>query len=380
MFDAHLSPEDKLQKVRTKMVIQHPFFGVLLLHCRTLWTEAVPTAATDGKDIYINKEFIEDLSIPQLMGLLTHEIMHKMLLHALRRAEREGKRWNLACDYVINDALLSDGFILPDGGCVSDKYTRHMTADHVYNALPPDTDFPGWGGAENDDHLLPGNMTPSEQNQLAAQIREQVAEATIIAKQAGKMPGNIERLVTKLLEPKIDWKEQLRHFFNTVSEDEPTFVRPDRRMLVHDLYMPSLTGQKLGTVGIVFDTSGSIYHHKEAVDAFCAEIKNIVNDIGVTETHVFCVDTRLVSHETYDEHDELEFNLKGGGGTAFNEAFQGILDMELPIEALLVFTDMEIWDIEQLPEIAPTLWVSYGKTNIEQPFGEKINLPSEDDI
>ena len=69
------------------------------------------------------------------MWFLAHEVMHVVLMHHIRRQERHAEKWNVAADYAINNHLIVNGFILPEGGLVDDQYAD-MSTEHIYNLLP----------------------------------------------------------------------------------------------------------------------------------------------------------------------------------------------------------------------------------------------------
>jgi predicted metal-dependent peptidase len=93
------------------------FFRELALFTRVQATQTLPTAATDGQDIFINEEFVQSLSSPQVDGLLLHEVLHAALLHVVRRGQREAMLWNVAADIVVNGMIFQQkGFELPNGG------------------------------------------------------------------------------------------------------------------------------------------------------------------------------------------------------------------------------------------------------------------------
>ena len=72
---------------------REPFFGTLLLHTDIRYTDRVPTAATDGRYLFMNPAFADQQTTPQLMGLLVHEVLHAALLHVPRGVRRQRRRW-----------------------------------------------------------------------------------------------------------------------------------------------------------------------------------------------------------------------------------------------------------------------------------------------
>jgi predicted metal-dependent peptidase len=129
-----LSSVVRIQKARTALLLDHPFFGSLLFRLGARALSSIATMATDGVSLYFNPEFVETLSSAELMGTLAHETMHPALQHHTRRGGREPKRWNMACDYAINPLLIDAGLTLPKNLLLDDRF-RGMSAERIYNLL-----------------------------------------------------------------------------------------------------------------------------------------------------------------------------------------------------------------------------------------------------
>src|SRR5580698_8471798 len=103
---AQTTIERRLQKARTTLLLDHPFFGSLLFRLKGRESRSVKTMATDGVTLYWNPWFVETLNTAALAGTLAHEVMHPALHHHVRRSGRDPARWNVACDYAINPLLI----------------------------------------------------------------------------------------------------------------------------------------------------------------------------------------------------------------------------------------------------------------------------------
>ena len=134
MKNDEISASQRIQKARTALVLDHPFFGSLLFRLKDRPSLAVKTMATDGVSLLWNPEFVETLNAATLAGTLAHEVMHPALRHHLRRSGRDPKRWNIACDYAINPLLIDAGLKLPEGVLIADRF-RGMSAEQIYNLL-----------------------------------------------------------------------------------------------------------------------------------------------------------------------------------------------------------------------------------------------------
>ena len=122
----------RIQKARTTLLLDHPFFGSLLFRLKGRENRSIATMATDGVSLYYNPEFVDTLNSATLAGVLAHEVMHPALQHHLRCSKRNPRRWNEACDYAINPLLLDAGLSLPDGILVDHRF-RGMSAEQIYN-------------------------------------------------------------------------------------------------------------------------------------------------------------------------------------------------------------------------------------------------------
>ena len=72
------------------------------------FTDAIPTAGTDGRDVYWNQDFVMTLTRKQLRFVVLHESFHKALRHCSEYQEickREPKASNIAMDYVVNSFI-----------------------------------------------------------------------------------------------------------------------------------------------------------------------------------------------------------------------------------------------------------------------------------
>ncbi|TVQ87186.1 MAG: hypothetical protein EA400_11615 [Chromatiaceae bacterium] len=125
--------ETKLASARTRLILDKPFLGALVL--RLPLQPASPhwcrTTATDARTFYYNPEYIAALSLEETQFMLAHEALHCALSHFARRQHRVKHRWDLACDYAINPLLIDDGLTAPPNALVMPLY-RGLTAEEIY--------------------------------------------------------------------------------------------------------------------------------------------------------------------------------------------------------------------------------------------------------
>src|SRR3954470_15283837 len=94
------------------------FFATLALRLAPRADPAVPTLATDGRELAYGPDFVDGLPADELLGVLAHEVMHCALAHPARRGRRDPRRWNVASDLATNPLLEAAGFVLPRGRLV----------------------------------------------------------------------------------------------------------------------------------------------------------------------------------------------------------------------------------------------------------------------
>lgn len=85
-----------------------PFIFSLLYPVEHVCTQNMPTAATDGRRYYWNPKFVMAKSLAGLRLICAHEAWHAIYMHPQRRGSRNPKLWNIAVDYIVNNAVMED--------------------------------------------------------------------------------------------------------------------------------------------------------------------------------------------------------------------------------------------------------------------------------
>lgn len=364
----------RLAKARTSLILEHPFIGTIALNMPMTLSLDVPTAATNGKRVLYNPNFIKDLTDEQVKFLVAHECMHPMLEHNYRRSGRNPGKWNRAADYVINQLLEGEGigkFI--DGGCLNKNIydAGKQTSDGIYNILedePEDQGGGAIGGTGNDLQDSPGS--PADIAQAAAEMKVSVAQAAQAAKMMGKLSANLQRIVGEVLAPKVDWRSVLRNFVEKAKNDSRTWARPNRRMISQGLYMPSVGGEALGELAFAIDCSGSIGERE--LNEFAAEITNVWEDGKPLKLHIMYFDSEVCHYEKFERDDTLHIEAHGGGGTAFSPIWRYMDKHGINPVATIFLTDLHCNDFGDQPG-HPVLWVC--NTDLDKvPFGEVVKM------
>lgn len=390
--------QDLLNKAKVQLAIHQPFFGQIVLGRKIFLEDNVQTAyVTPRGRIHVGVRFLAEggpsgdaLTVQQVVFLLAHEAMHYAMLHTLRRAHRDPRNWNVACDAVINDVLKESkvGEFIPNG--VDMPGSKDKTSEKVYEELPRNSGGKGRGqgqgqgdyqpGTGQDDLSEEGDDDEGPIDQAAAReieenVRTTIAAAAQVAKSKGNIPAGLERLVEEIVNPKTPWHQLLERYMTSFIKSGISWRRPNRRMMGLGHYLPSHDlVPKMGSVVVVVDTSGSI--GPKELSHFLGHINAIIERCRPEKVYVMPCDAKVhgVTELTLEDlpitQDMAKKMSKGGGGTSFKPPFRKVDKLGIEPEVLVYLTDM----MGDFPEAAPhysTIWLS--TSNIDKaPFGDVI--------
>ena len=132
---------DMIYDIKRKMLTKYPRFGSEIAVANIEFRDDLPfhTAATDGKNIYVDPEYFASLSENDRLFTIAHEIMHIKFMHMYRLADKDGKKrdpelWNIATDAIINANLERDGFTIKEG-YVNMPEALNYSAEEFYEIL-----------------------------------------------------------------------------------------------------------------------------------------------------------------------------------------------------------------------------------------------------
>ena len=402
---------DRLIKARIEMLMSAPFFGNLatrlLLKDATDWC---PTAATDGKYFYFNRNFVAALSDQEVVFLVGHEVLHCVYDHmdADRRGDRNPMLWNIANDYVINADLI-DGRIGEQIKlveiCYDWKY-RGKVSEEIYDELfdemekegriqytqtldvhldREEGDDPQSGqGAESEedgDGKGPAKYTAEEKRQIKEQFKNATMQA---AKAAGneKLPSGIKRLVNELVNPQLSWRELLPQQIQSVIRSDYSFTTPSRKGIESGFYLPGMERDQTIDVAVAMDTSGSM--SDDMARDILSEVKGCMDQYNDFRIHLFCFDTEVHNPQVFTEHNMeefMEYEPAGGGGTDFECCFNWFKEEGIVPKKFVMFTDGYPWDSWGDENYCDTLFIvhggGFGGNTPVAPFG--ITVPYDRD-
>jgi predicted metal-dependent peptidase len=384
-----MNVQDRIKKAHIA-IMQHKVFCAYsgILACGKVKVgDDVPTAATNGWDVYYNPDFIEQYMKPdpELRFLILHEAQHKAYRHLqVWRAlhDENAQLANIAADHFVNLSLVDmdagEGFIkMPSVGVQPDPKYRGWSVKQIFEDLKANGEGQGQGDGDGmDEHDWENAMSgdPAKEQERANEIQRAIRQGEIVRrKMAGKGAGNADGVFGDLLQPKIDWKKVLREFITETcaGRDESSWRKPNRRFLSYDTYMPSMMGTTMTELVIGFDTSGSIFGGDE-MTMFVSEIKKIIEDIKPSKVHVIYWDTEVAGHQTFDEGQFAVQDLKpkGGGGTDGSVLFKYLKESNINPQAIVQFTDGYVGDWGNTD--VPTLWAV--SSDLVAPFGTTIRV------
>lgn len=363
----------KMTKARANLVMAHPFFGSLSLRLKMEPDPSIKKGAvTDGQVIRYNPDYVNDLPLSKVQGLIAGTVLHPAFLHHTRRGNRDLKKWNTATDYAIHDILLSAGFDLPEKAKVNPAY-KNMTPEQIYPLLPEDDGDDGDdgsdnGGVEDSPNSQNGGGSAGEQAAEEAEWKVSLAQAAHVAKQQGKLPGSLERMIEATMEAVMPWKALLHRFATEKSNDNFTWSRGNRRFLATGLYLPSrISEDTVGTLVVAIDTSGSI--GQKELDEFGSEITGIHSELKPKRLIVIYCDSHINHVDEFGPEDELHFKLHGGGGTDFRPPFAYIEEHQIQPKCFIYLTDGYGPFPSEPPY--PTMWC-INNANVVPPHGEHL--------
>lgn len=394
----------KLKKAKIS-IMRNPkfaFWSGIMMVGKTSLSDDIPTAATDGRDEFYGREFVKKLPDKQLCFVVLHENMHKGLRHLTtwRKLYDENPMLaNMACDHVINLMIVD---MDPTGefiefpkdekgekmGCYDPQY-KGMTAKQVFDLLKQkqkNGDLPQDGGGQQgfDEHDWKGakELSAAEKQELEKEIDRAIRQGMIAQqKSIGKGGADLHRELGDLLEPQIDWRDLMREFVKSIcnARDTSSWRRVNRRFLGADTYMPTMIGERVGSIAIGIDTSGSISSHE--INRFLSEVKSIADDVRPERIDLIYWDARVAAHEVYDEYDipnlVTSTKPKGGGGTDPRPMMNYLKKEKIEPECIVMLTDgyVPAWGDEWN---APIMWVitesRHSSNKIVAPVGKTVHI------
>lgn len=411
----------RLLVARMRILCNHGFYGLLLMHMIYSIDEGCETAYTDGERIAFSPTFLEELSDKELDFVMMHEILHVVLQHCLRGEDKDNERYNIAADIVINSTIMHENddkassitlskygesmHIAPDG-----KEGYLYTAEEVYEMLQSNQknfdsgnkkskkagnvgskkgraekvqqsrkdmnkpvakrwdDHSQWGKFEEDSKLRDVWVKNFAECCEAIKVRD-------ASNNRGTLPMFAQRMLEKLKKPQTDWRTILNDFIQEEICDY-SFSPPDRRFQDSPFFLPDFNemGKNDNVSDILFfvDTSGSISDN-DMTTAF-SEIKGAIDQYdGKLKGWLGFFDAAIIEPKPFSSFEEfIVIKPAGGGGTDFQIIFEYV-DQHMKDKepnCIIILTDgCAPFPKEELANDIPVLWL-INNENVTPPWGK----------
>lgn len=366
----------RLCSCRIRLLSEYPFFGHLAMRLNLVVEDdaKVPTACVspNGK-LSIGASFMESLTDAQLVGVLCHEILHIILFYWKRMGGRTAflyntvgedadkkkivkkiPAWNVAHDYAINLIIQEMAakskrpwIDLPKHALLDQKY-KDMAAEAIYDdimANTPDLDWDNvfWDVSDEGDEVPEDGWK----------------RAILQAAQAHRMRGMelsdaIQKVVSATTTPSMSWQDRLAQWVgDTIGRPDHSYRRPSRRAESSGEILSTCVSQNMPEVIVLWDTSGSMNGHE---DAILAEVLGILESTSAPIRVLTC-DTEVHGDVKSRDVSDIIDHVKGGGGSDFNPAFARACQNAAPNTVIVALTDGEISVPAYHPPVQAVLWV-----------------------
>lgn len=413
---------------RMRILYNHGFYGLLLMHMIYAVSEEIETACTDGVRITFGIDFLDSLSDSELDFVMMHEILHVVLQHCFRGDVEDPEAYNIAADIVVNsNIMLENGMkassitlskygtsmhVAPDG-----KEGHEYTAEQVYVMLPKNLNKKGNnkshgsadGRAKKGNNKSPGSAVGRAKKEISKEQHQPVrvwddhswwgkyeeddtlrdvwvkrfedaAEAIKIrdpSNARGLLPAFAERILKELKKTQTDWRTILNVFIQEEVVDY-SFAPPDRRFDDSPFFLPDFNGKEDRVEDILFmiDTSGSM--SDDMIAAAYSEVKGAIDQFnGKLKGWLGFFDAAIIKPQPFS--DENEFKIikpAGGGGTDFQIIFEYVfhhMSDKLPASIIILSDGYAPFPLEKLAGGIPVLWL-LNNEEVNPPWGKVARI------
>jgi len=387
---------DKIIVARVGLLLRHPFFGNMATRLKIqACDDWCPTAATDGRNLYFNTQFFNELSNKEIEFVIAHEILHCVFDHLTRRDDRNPMLYNISADYIVNNLLVRDRIgekpKLID--CFQDFKYDGWTSEEVYDELFKEAEKNGkefleqlgelldehldWEGDSQDgkDGKNKKKGPPKYSKEELRKIKEEIKEGMMSAAQAagaGNLPGEIKRMIKDLTDPKMNWREILRQQIQSTIRNDYTFSRPSRKAWHTGAILPGMNFDETIDICIGIDMSGSI-GNDQAQD-FLGEVKGIMDEYKEYNIKLWCFDTKVYNEQDFSSDSGsslLDYEIMGGGGTDFDCNWEYMKENDIVPKKFIMFTDGYPWSSWGDEDYCDTVFIIHSNRDkdLQAPFG-----------
>ena len=247
--------EGRIDIAIQRLATKYPFHARILEQFSVLCSRTIDTMAVGLREKQLillhNPEFVLELPMDQLTGVLLHEVHHVVFRHLLMQPDDYPDNWALivAQEVTVNEFVmepLPKGVItlelfpgLPPMESTERRYKRLLSHHERFDiGLPGTLPCKGQLGSPVDDHGLWAAATSDafEGENIISEVVDtalsNVAHGELpdqLCRMAGLGTRDDEMLIVGALRGKTDWRQVLRRHLGQQLEVRPTFTRPPRR-------------------------------------------------------------------------------------------------------------------------------------------------------
>lgn len=398
---ANQSAKNRIEKAHLA-IMRHPTFcawsGLLFIGGYSI-DKKVRTAGVNGSGhVKYGEAFIDSLTSSggvdkEVNYVVLHENGHKALCHWNRWKpflKKDKATAMEAVDQVVNNMIedLDPEHKFAEMPKLNGQNIGHFDRKYAGKSLrevfdmimasggtkqPKPMDDHDFDEFEEGDKDGTGEMTQEEVDAaLEHEINEALRSGSYLA---GKMGGTHSRTLSEILDPKVDWRDVMREFAMDAcsGDEEASWVRPHRRFVGVDMYMPTSISTAIGELGAFIDTSGSV--GQKEMTACISELVEIARTVHPSGIRLFYWGDDIVREEYYtpDQYDDIVRVTKpvGGGGTSGGPAIAARATELGTLQCAVILTDGGLfggwgeWTI-------PTLWAITTRTI--SPVGKTVHF------
>jgi predicted metal-dependent peptidase len=212
-----------------------------------------------------------------------------------------------------------------------------------------------------------GGTTPEEK----LEWQQRAIAAATLAKTQGNLPGHLEKLLGRLLAPKVHWHDYIRKWATKSFQKKYTFLKKSRRQSEFDLRMISRIPKREGAA-VAIDTSGSM--SRDEIIRCISETYGILMACGAEYVDIYLHDTdcyrkwRMTKGDVGGDLGDIR-----QGGTSHISVLEQIeKESQGKVKLVIAFTDL----YTSFPTTPPPFHIVWGYTpqgaNQKVPYGEKV--------
>lgn len=387
--------EAKLIKAKSAFFFRESWFGTLIskFNFHLIELPAIPTACIDKNcNVFFNVHFLASLKAEQIIFLIGHELLHYLLQHFNRKGDRDAKRWNVACDYVVNNLLIDFKLGEVIEGAYFNESWLEYTAEQIYKKLDKED-------AEKqtlDEHFdidnteltkaleqlakgfgdSPDKDLKHKEEQIQKQfegLRDSLFDEPKPWSKHIRKHIQLQSNFTTSDKAQIAWATVLKDYLQQTIWTTANYLKPQKKTLAYGINLPTYNEVVSDAhLAIAIDMSESM--EKEWVDRFLNEIANILQDIKNITIDIWGFSDKLINPQRLQD-GEVEslssYQLEADGRTYFEINWQHIEEQNLNADAIIILTDGQPSGSWGSPTYSDKIiFVVIADREIKPPFGK----------